>query len=57
LRKDLGVVERVQRMATRLINKCSGFEYGEILKVPKLTTLETRAINVDMIEVFKIMNG
>jgi len=29
LRKDIEVIERVQRRATRLIDKCRGFEYGE----------------------------
>jgi len=47
----------VQRRATRLIDECRGFEYCERLKETKLTTLETRAIRGDMIEVFKILNG
>jgi len=42
LRKDIDVIERVQRRATRLIDKCRGFEYGERLTLTKLTTLETR---------------
>jgi len=44
------------RRATRLIDKCKGFEYGERLRVTKLTTLETRGIRGDMIDVFKVMH-
>jgi len=58
LRKDVEVIERVQRRATRIIDECRAFEYCKRLKeTTKLTTLKTRAIMGDMIEVFKIMNG
>jgi len=40
-----------------LIYKCRGFENGEKLTVTKLTTLKTRAIRGDIIDVFRIMNG
>jgi len=53
----VGLIERVQRRATRLIDNCRGVEYGDRLTVTKLTTLETIAIRGDMIKVFKIMNG
>jgi len=57
LRKDIDLIEQVQRIVTRLIENCSGFEYGERLTITKLTTNETRAIRGDMIDVFNIMNG
>ena len=57
LQKDIDVLEKVQRRATKLINECKGLEYEQRLKVTKLTTLETRRIRADLIEVFKIIKG
>jgi len=42
LRKDVEVIERVQRGAIILIEKCRGFEYEGRLKETKLATLEAR---------------
>jgi len=44
LRKDVDVIEQVQRRATRLIDKCRGIEYDERLKETRLATLEMRSI-------------
>ena len=55
--KDVEVLERVQRRATRLMCGGEGRDYEERLKVLSLTTLETRRIRADMIEVFKIIKG
>ena len=40
-----------------MIWKCKGLEYNESLRKLGLTSLETRRIRADLIEVFKIMNG
>ena len=47
---------RSQR-ATRLISEISQLSYEERLQQCRLTTLETRRIRGDQIEVFKIMHG
>jgi ribonuclease P/MRP protein subunit RPP40 len=57
LQKDINVLERVQRRATRMVEECKGLDYEERLKVMNLTTLETRRERADLIEVFKILNG
>ena len=50
-------LERVQRRATRLMSEISQLSYEERLQQCRLTTLETRRIRGDQIEVFKIMHG
>ena len=51
LRKDVDMIEKIQRRATKLIPELRDLtECG-------LTTLETRRLRVDQIEVFKILNG
>ena len=57
MRKDIDKLERVQRRATRLISEISQLSYEERLQQCRLTTLETRRIRGDQIEVFKIMHG
>jgi ribonuclease P/MRP protein subunit RPP40 len=57
LQKDIDVLERVQKRATRMIEECKGKVYEERLKIVELTTLETRRVRADLVEVFKIMNG
>ena len=56
-RKDIDKLERVQRRAIRLISEISQLSYEERLQQCRLTTLETRRIRGDQIEVFKIMHG
>jgi ribonucleases P/MRP protein subunit RPP40 len=55
LQKDKDVLERVQRRATRMVAECKGLGYEDRLKVTELTTLETRRIRADLIEVYKIL--
>ena len=55
--KDCEVLERVQRRATRMIDGCRGLEYAARLKILNLTTLETRRLRADLVEVYKIMHG
>ena len=53
-KKDIDILERVQRIATKMIQKLS---YEMRLKECGLTTLETKKLRGDQIEVFKILNG
>jgi ribonucleases P/MRP protein subunit RPP40 len=55
--KDICILEKVQKRATRMIGECRGKSYKERLKFLGLTTLETRRIRADMYEVYKILNG
>ena len=48
------MLERIQRRATKMIPDLS---YEERLRECGLTTLETRSLRGDQIEVFKIFNG
>jgi len=54
LKKDVDLLENVQRRATRLMFKDRGLSYSERLRILGLTTLETRRLRGDLIEVFKI---
>jgi len=51
------MLERVQRRATKMIPKLRNISYEMRLKECGLTTLETRRLRGDQIEVFKILNG
>ena len=55
--KDIAILEKVQRRATRMIEECKGKTYAERLELVGLTTLETRRLRADLIEVFKIIKG
>ena len=55
--KDIEVLEKVQWRATRMIWDCMGMSYCDRLKKLNVTTLETRRIRADLLEVFKIMKG
>jgi len=57
LSKDIALLEKVQRRATKVIKGFRSLEYEERLKKCGLTTLETRRMRADMIEVFKIIKG
>ena len=57
LRKDIDMLEKMQRRATKLIPGLRYLRYEERLKECELTTLETRRLRGDQIEVFKILNG
>ena len=51
------MLEKIQRRATKLIPELRDLRYEERLKEYGLTTLETRRLRGDQIEVFKILNG
>ena len=54
LRKDIDMLEKIQRRATKLIPELRDLRYEERLKECGLTTLETRWLRGDQIEV---LNG
>ena len=56
-RKDIEILERVQRRATKLIPTLKHFSYTERLKRLKLQSLEVRRLRGQLIEVYKIING
>ena len=57
LRKDIDLLEKVQKRATRLIYLLHDLLYYDRLKRLKLTTLETRRECGDVIEFCKIIKG
>ena len=57
VRKDIDMLEQIQRIATKLIPGLRDLTNEERLKECGLTTLEMRIFRVDQIEVFKILNG
>ena len=54
---DIKLLEGVQRRFTKLIPELNQLPYEMRLKNLNLTTLETRRIRGDLIEVYRIMNG
>ena len=61
LRKDIDMIEKVQRRTTKLITGLTDLSYDDRLKECSLTTLETRRLKGDQIEdpniFFKIKTG
>ena len=57
LMKDIQCLERVQKSATNLIPALKKYSYTDRLKRLGLTTLQTRKVRGDMIQVYKIMTG
>jgi ribonuclease P/MRP protein subunit RPP40 len=57
LQKDIDLIEGVQRRATKLVVGMKGMSYEERLKFLDMTTLETRRVRGNLIEVFKILKG
>ena len=56
-KKDIDTIERIQRRATKMIPELRDLSYEDRLIECGLTTLETRRLRGDQIEVFKILNG
>ena len=56
-KKDIDILEKEQRRATKIIQKLRNISIEMRLKECCLTTLETRRLRGDQIEVFKILNG
>ena len=57
LAKDMIVLERVQRRATKLISSLSSLSYEQRLVHLNLTSLKLRRLRGDLIQVFKIVHG
>ena len=57
LKKDIELIEKVQRRFTRMIPNLTELPYEDRLKALHLTTLETRRTRADILEVFKIFKG
>ena len=56
-RKDIDVLERVQKRATKQIPSVRNLPYSERLRALKIHSLETRRLRGQLIEVYKIING
>jgi ribonuclease P/MRP protein subunit RPP40 len=57
LKKDIELIEGVQRRATKLIKSLKDETYENRLKKLHLTSMETRRLRGDLIEVFKMFKG
>ena len=57
LQKDIDLLEKVQRRATRMMANDKSLSYYNRLKKFGLTTLETRRLRGDLIEVCKLFKG
>ena len=56
-KKDIDMLVRIQRRATKMIPELRDLSYKERLKECGLTTLETWRLRGDQIDVFKMLNG
>ena len=56
-KKDIYTLESVQRTATKITPELRYLSYEERLKECGLTTLETKRLRGNHIEIFKILNG
>ena len=57
LRKDIDLLEGVQRRATRMIDGYKILQYSERIGKCGFTTLETGRLRGDLIELFRIVKG
>ena len=57
LKKDVAVLEKVQRRMSKLISNIRHMSYSDRLSALSLTTLSTRRLRYDLILVYKILNG
>ena len=55
--KDIDLLVKVQRKATKLMTSDKSLSYTDRLQKFGLTTLETRRLRGDLIEVFKMFKG
>ena len=57
LNKDIEMLEKVPRRATKMVNGFNDLAYEQRLRRLNITTLETRRLRGDLIKVFKIVKG
>ena len=57
MKKDIELLEGVQRRATRMVKSPGDLTYEDRLKALRLMTLEKRRLRADLIEVFRIFKG
>ena len=57
LKRDIEIIERVQRRATKLVPGLTNIPYHDRLIKLGLPTLAYRRVPFDMIEVFKLLHG
>ena len=55
--KDIDLLESIQRRMSRIIPELRHLDYPSRLRILKITTLETRRVRAELLEVFKIING
>ena len=56
-RKDIDILEKIQRRATRMVPELRHLSYSDRLQRLKLTSLEDRRQRGDLIEAYKIISG
>ena len=56
-RKDIDKLEKVPRRVTKMVEGLEGYSYSDTLRILGPTTLETRFLRADLIEVFEILRG
>ena len=56
-KKDIYKLERIQRIATKMVPELRNLEYMDRLKEMELPTLEERRVRGDMITLYKLING
>ena len=54
--KDIDLLESIQRRMSRIIPELRYLDYPSRLRILKITTLETRRVRADLLEVLKIIN-
>ena len=55
-KKDIEIVEKIQRRATKLVRDCKDKPYKDRLRYLNLPTLKYRRLRGGMLETYKILN-
>ena len=57
LKKDINLLENVQRRATKMVRGLRNLEYDERLTILDIPRLEDRRVRGDMILTYRLLNG
>ena len=57
LKKDINLLENVQRRATKMVRGLRNLEYDERLTILGIPRLEDRRVRGDMILTYRLLNG